>query len=109
MTAKVNTQACSTDGDGDSQLSILKGPPLVFPEDHPTTLVEVLQKAALSSGKLIFVNDKGEECDIPYRNLLQQALQALGALQSLGAKPGRAVILQLDELDEFLITFWACK
>ncbi|NOR19457.1 MAG: AMP-binding protein, partial [Xanthomonadales bacterium] len=37
-----------------------------------------------------------------------RATTALGGLQQLGVVPGGKVILQLDELDEFLISFWAC-
>ena len=88
--------------------SILKGTSLQSSADYPTTLTQALKSAADSNKSIIFVNDRTEEKELPYSDLLQQATHALAALQALGAKPGQAVILQLDELEEFLVSFWAC-
>ena len=102
----VNTD--QTENGFGTQPSILKGTPLQASADYPSTLTQALKRAADSNKSIIFVNDRNEEKELPYSDLLQQATHALAALQALGAKPGQAVILQLDELEEFLASFWAC-
>jgi len=105
-TASTNGQA--TASTPDQEPAVLNGSPLLFADDSPTTLTGALHAAAATAQKMVFVDDTGQERELAFSRLRQQALYALSALQSLGAQPGRAVILQLDELDEFLIAFWAC-
>jgi acyl transferase domain-containing protein/acyl-CoA synthetase (AMP-forming)/AMP-acid ligase II/acyl carrier protein/NAD(P)-dependent dehydrogenase (short-subunit alcohol dehydrogenase family) len=88
--------------------AILCGAPLDYPPAFPVTLIAGLQLAAESDRGVIFVDDRGREAQLSYAGLQQDALQVLGVLQSEGASAGTMVILQLDELNEFLVTFWAC-
>lgn len=88
--------------------SCLKGIPLAFPKNYPVTLSGALHNAARTKNGIIFVNDRGSDSTLTYRGLLDKATVALGSLQKLGAVPGSKIILQLDELDEFLIVFWGC-
>lgn len=89
-------------------LSILKGPDFNFPKNYPKTLARALMQAAETDKSIIFIDDKGEERSLSYKQLRQRSLMVLASLQQKGATPGLAVILQLDALDEFLISFWAC-
>lgn len=86
----------------------LSGAPLACPAEFPRTLAAALQSAAGTGRGIRLVDDKGSERQLSYGELRQRAVNALGALQAAGATPRTAVILQLDELDEFLISFWAC-
>lgn len=88
--------------------SILTGSPLKYPDRYPATLAEALIQAAASDKSIVFVDTKGDERELTYRDLFEQSVAVLAALQNKGGAPGQAVILQLDELNEFLITFWAC-
>lgn len=88
--------------------SFLSGPPLDYPDNYPRTLAEALQLAAGSEREVVFIDDSGEETAMSYAALLEEAGIALAGLQSLGARPDQAVILQLDDLREFLVCFWAC-
>lgn len=92
----------------EAQLSILTGSPLRYPDDYPATLTDALVKAAAGDNMIVFIGAKGEEYEISYSDLLDKSLNVLGRLQSKGCSAGRFVILQLDELQEFIITFWAC-
>lgn len=113
----INSQTRQTAGNttGDNEAAdmhrrpaILRGAALQFPDNAPETLTEALSMAAATDQAIVFVNGGNDEDVLSYHDLLQKATTALGALQALGADPGKAVILQLDELDEFLISFWAC-
>jgi acyl-CoA synthetase (AMP-forming)/AMP-acid ligase II/3-oxoacyl-(acyl-carrier-protein) synthase/acyl carrier protein len=88
--------------------SLLCGPPLAIPSDSPQTLSAALQRAALSGKGQIFVDDRGGEQLVSYQELLDLARLALTGLRTLGARPGQSVVLQLDDLKEFLVSFWAC-
>ncbi|MEE9343187.1 MAG: beta-ketoacyl synthase N-terminal-like domain-containing protein, partial [Gammaproteobacteria bacterium] len=91
-----------------SQLSVLEGGALSFSDKDPVTLTQALQFAASSKNGIVIVGDRNDEVSLSYKQLAENATQVLGALQSAGAQHGQAVILQLDELDEFLTAFWAC-
>ena len=97
-----------SDNLNNGKLSILKGSDFKFPKKYPKTLSRALLQAAETDKSIIFVDDKSEEKSLSYKQLKLNALHVLASLQQKGAKPGTAVVLQLDALDEFLTTFWAC-
>ena len=108
MASTVDTQVFTSKDEGRCRPSMLKGAPLVFPKHYPATLNEALHNAATTKEVIVFVDERGNESTLSYSGLLDRATTALGGLQQLGVVPGGKVILQLDELDEFLISFWAC-
>jgi acyl transferase domain-containing protein/acyl-CoA synthetase (AMP-forming)/AMP-acid ligase II/acyl carrier protein/NADP-dependent 3-hydroxy acid dehydrogenase YdfG len=108
MTTRQDQQVSADLIDGNGPLSLLKGAPLAFPENYPHTLGDALHLAAQTDKGMVFIDDRGGETPLTYSRLLEQATRALGGLQKIGAAPGSMVILQLDELDEFLVSFWAC-
>ncbi|MEQ1591121.1 MAG: beta-ketoacyl synthase N-terminal-like domain-containing protein [Thiobacillaceae bacterium] len=108
MSVEVDAQIRADHDLENSSVSILEGPPLVFPENYPLTLSAALHSAAHTKKQIVFVDDRGGESTLSYRELLDKATLSLGGLQKLGALPGSKVILQLDGLEEFLVIFWAC-
>ena len=90
------------------QPSLLKGQALSYQSGFPPTLSDALRRAARTDRGITFIDDRGQETDVSYASLYQGALIILGTLQSSGVRPGQAVVLQLDELNAFLATFWAC-
>ena len=88
--------------------SVLKGPAFNFPKKYPKTLAQAIIQAANTSNAITFVDERGDETELPYSELKDNALKVLASLQLLGATPGKAVILQLDGLSDFLTAFWAC-
>ena len=93
---------------GNNQDSVLKGPDFNFPKKYPKTLSRALSIAAETSQSIVFLDDRGEEKPVTYKKLKQNAEQVLASLQIMGIQPGKAVVLQLDGLEEFLTSFWAC-
>lgn len=98
----------SNKDNSDVPLSVLAGEAIQYPVGFPEALPEALIQAAETDNMIVFVGTKGEENELSYRSLLNKSLGVLGELQNRGSAAGQFVILQLDELDEFLITFWAC-
>ena len=90
------------------QRSTLKGPEFKFPPKYPKTLSRALLQAAETSQSIVFLDDRGEEKSVTYKSLKENAEQVLASLQKRGVQPGKAVVLQLDGLEEFLTSFWAC-
>ena len=90
------------------QGSILKGPEFKFPSKYPKTLSRALSQAAETAQSIVFLDDRGEEKPVTYKSLKENAEQVLASLQKMGVQPGKAVVLQLDGLEEFLTSFWAC-
>lgn len=108
MAMEVDAQVFASNDLVEGSASILVGPPLAFPENYPPTLSAALRRAAQTEKLIIFVDDRGSESLLNYRDLLVHATRSLAGLQKLGATPGSKVILQLDGLEEFLTIFWAC-
>ena len=86
--------------------SILKGPEFNFPQKYPKTLSRALSQAAETAQSIVFLDDRGEEKSVTYKSLKENAEQVLASLQKMGVQPGKAVVLQLDGLEEFLTSFF---
>lgn len=73
------------------------------------TLQDVFKHNDLLAEKGIrFINGPADEQYLTYRELYERALEVLGHLQSEGVKLGDEVIFQLERLEDFVLTFWAC-
>ena len=76
--------------------------------DAPTTLIELLQKAAQkATGEIIYL-ENGKEISLSYAQLLAQAQRILSGLRQLKLVAGDKVILQLGNNYELLPAFWGC-
>jgi acyl-CoA synthetase (AMP-forming)/AMP-acid ligase II/acyl carrier protein len=56
---------------------------------------------------ITIIRNQTDEIFISYQSFYQKALLRLYALQSKGIKPGDEIILQIDNLEDFITCFWA--
>ncbi|MGD2091122.1 MAG: non-ribosomal peptide synthetase [Candidatus Aminicenantes bacterium] len=56
---------------------------------------------------ITFIQNQADEVFISYQSFYQKVLLRLHALQSKGIKPGDEIILQIDNLADFITSFWA--
>lgn len=73
----------------------------------PTTLIELLQTAAQTSGEILYL-ENGQEISQSYAQLLTQAEKCLFGLRQLKLLPGDKVILLLKNNCDILPAFWGC-
>ncbi|MFN6497065.1 MAG: SDR family NAD(P)-dependent oxidoreductase [Nostoc sp. DedQUE01] len=91
-------------------LAISYGAFLLQEFNIPSTLPEVLQKAAQQAKgeRIIYLLPDGTKLCCSYADLLEQAQRVLGGLRKLGVKPQDKVILQLELNCDILPAFWGC-
>ncbi len=73
----------------------------------PTTLIELLQTAAQTSGEILYL-ENGREISQSYAQLLTQAEKCLSGLRQLKLLAGDKVILLLKNNCDILPAFWGC-
>ncbi|PSB34990.1 type I polyketide synthase [Chlorogloea sp. CCALA 695] len=73
----------------------------------PTTLIELLQTAAQTSGEILYL-ENGQEISQSYAQLLTQAEKCLFGLRQLKLLAGDKVILLLKNNCDILPAFWGC-
>ena len=73
----------------------------------PTTLIELLQTAAQTSGEILYL-ENGREISQSYAQLLAQAEKCLFGLRQLKLIAGDKVILLLKNNCDILPAFWGC-
>jgi fatty-acyl-CoA synthase len=56
---------------------------------------------------ITIVRNQTDEFFISYQSFYQKVLLRLHALQSTGIKPGDEIILQINDLEDFITSFWA--
>jgi acyl-CoA synthetase (AMP-forming)/AMP-acid ligase II/acyl carrier protein len=56
---------------------------------------------------ITIIKNQADEIFISYQSFYQKVLLRLHALQSKGIKPGDEIILQIDNLEDFITCFWA--
>lgn len=72
-------------------------------------LLAVLEKRiALDGGGIVFVHADNLEEKLSYKELYNNALLMLGALQQQGMQAGNELVIQVDDNKTFLCIFWAC-
>lgn len=72
------------------------------------TLSDFLEKAAQSRNGITLVEPSKDDFFISYKELLDDAKDLLGGLQSKGITRGDSVVLYTTENKSFLVAFWAC-
>lgn len=70
------------------------------------TLIEALEERSKGNKGITFVNEK-EDKFLSYTELFRKAKSTLYALQNKGLKKGSELILQIDNSESYLVTFWA--
>jgi len=89
-------------------LAFSGGGALPFVANAPTTLIELLQKAAQKAiGEILYL-ENGKEISQSYAQLLTQAEKCLFGLRRLKLLPGDKVILLLKNNCDILPAFWGC-
>ncbi len=88
--------------------AISSGPPLIFAADAPTTLPEMLCRAAERAPRrgLVFVDDDGGEQFVAYAELVERARRCAASLHRLGLQAGDPVILTPRNTSSFVAAFW---
>lgn len=109
-TATVNQDSLSHEESASKQSAIAFGGILLEELDAPTTLPEVLQRAArqTTGDSIIYLQPDGFEIAQSYENLLEEAERILAGLRNLGLKPQDKVIFQLELNQDIIPAFWGC-
>lgn len=91
-------------------LAITYGGSLPEELDAPTTLPQVLQRAArqIQGDSIVYLQPDGTEIFQSYEALLEEAERILAGLRQLGLKPQDKVILQLELNQDIIPAFWGC-
>lgn len=86
------------------------GGPLPDDKDAPTTLPQILQRAAgqMVGKSIIYLRRDGTEIVRSYPELLEEAQKILAGLRKQGLNPQHKVILQLENNWEIISAFWGC-
>ena len=71
-------------------------------------LVRAIKRSASLNTGVTFIESSDREVFLSYHDLFTLASQRLFHLQNSGMQPGHELVLQLDDNQDFLITFWAC-
>jgi len=91
------------------RLAHASGGPLHLPDGAPRTLTEAFVRTAEHFGDHgLTLLEGGASISLSYRELLHRARCVLTGLRERGGLPGQRVILQIEELEEHFVTFWAC-
>jgi len=79
-------------------------------DNAPATLDEVLERAAHRDARsgIIYLQPDGSEIYQPYKKLYDNSVHILEGLRALGVQPGERVLLQIEDKEDYLPTFWAC-
>lgn len=68
----------------------------------------LLSKHNVYERGITFYLDENEEKFVSYHHLLQSSLSITGYLQRVGVKPGDEVVLQTEDVEQFVYCYWAC-
>jgi len=72
------------------------------------TLAEILQTyQAIEDKGITIIENETNETYISYKSLCQKALKRLYTFQVKGIKTGSEIILQVDNVENFIVSFWA--
>ena len=73
-----------------------------------TTLTDILSGNRMVTDKgITFIENHNQETFVSYQSLFHNALIRLYHFQARGLKPGDEMIFQVEDLQEFIISFWA--
>lgn len=109
-TATVSQDALSEEESATKQSAIASGGSLPEELDAPTTLPEILQRAARQTAgdSIVYLQPDGVAIAQSYENLLEEAERILAGLRKLGLKPQDKVIFQLELNQDIIPAFWGC-
>lgn len=90
--------------------AISDGGRLIIEEDAPKTLTDaLLQTASKYPDKgIIYIQADGSQITQTYQTLLEEAKCILTGLDQMGFKAGDRAILQIQSLQDYFSTLWAC-
>ena len=95
---------------GSGTLAISHGAALEQHPNAPKTLADCLYRAAETSPDrgIVYLRENNSPMFQSYPELLNATRKLLRGLRVLGLSPGDRVILQFDQNEDFIRTFWAC-
>lgn len=76
--------------------------------NFPKNLIEGIQQNKSDSQTITFIHGFNSETQISYKELYSQALIRLSYLQNQSVPQDSHIIIYTNDLQEFLVTFWAC-
>lgn len=102
--------ALSAAASADRPPALVRGDALRGSHDAPTTLPELLQRAAerFDGPRITYVTEDGSTRAQSFAELLTAARRVCAGLQAHGLVPGQAVVLQLTAPEHTLLGFWGC-
>ncbi|WP_166740038.1 AMP-binding protein [Halalkalibacterium halodurans] len=68
----------------------------------------ILSKRNVHDRGITFIKEENIEHFVSYHDLLDSALSITGYLQQVGIKPGDEVVLQTEDVEQFVYAYWAC-
>ncbi|WP_121612455.1 non-ribosomal peptide synthetase [Mesobacillus foraminis] len=91
-------------------LAIIRGGEQAAGGDEPTTLVEVIERAAQNHRNhgVFFIDTEGTKSFLAYPELLTEAKSVLSGLVDHGVRPKDKVVFQLEDNRDFVSAFWGC-
>ena len=72
------------------------------------SLIDMINTNKSDDVGITFILNENSEKFISYNNLFEKAACSLHVLQSKGIKPGDKVILQIEDLEKYIYSLWAC-
>ncbi|NEP72196.1 MAG: AMP-binding protein [Okeania sp. SIO2G4] len=80
----------------------------VISGNSPTILAEILQTAAKTDQKIVYIQPDKSEKTQTYKDLLLEAQKILSGLRKFGLKPQEKVVFQIESYQDFISSFWGC-
>lgn len=99
-----------TEQTGPQAMAFADGGPMHIDENAPKTLIEALLNTAQKypDKEIVHIRPDGTPHVQTYAQLLTGAKRVLAGLYAMGLKRGDRGILQLEDLRDHFVTFWAC-
>ncbi|RKP54146.1 amino acid adenylation domain-containing protein [Cohnella endophytica] len=71
-------------------------------------LIDILEMQSQKASGITIISDDETITQLSYKQLFERSRRYLFGLQAQGIQPGDKIILQLENVELFLYTFWAC-
>lgn len=89
------------------ELSILHGGEMTLNKDVKS-LADILDRAAKTKNKVIYIDEVGKEIELTYEELLNSAQRIAGGLKEKGIQKNDYVLFQISSYIDCIKLFWGC-